>query len=193
MSLLSRPLLSRVARRNPVPDAKRQLREFATKSLKSSETFDVFLSHRYFDADQILALKILIESFGFSVFVDWIETPGLDRSSVTKETADYLRKAMNRSASLLYAVSDHSSESKWMPWELGYSDALHGQVAVIPIADQDTASESFRGQEYLGLYPYLTIHTDRSGREILWINESLSTYASLQAWLNGTKPSYHPT
>jgi hypothetical protein len=51
---------------------------------------------------------------------------------------------MDKSASLLYAVSDNSSESKWMPWELGYSDALHGRVAVVPITDQETATESYR-------------------------------------------------
>src|SRR5947209_7092377 len=126
MPLFSKPLLQRVARRNPVYDAKRQLREFATKSLQSDDSFDIFLSHRYFDADEILALKSSFEDFGFSVFVDWIEVPGLDRGKVTKETADYLREAMNRSSSLLYAASDNSSDSKWMPWELGYSDALHG-------------------------------------------------------------------
>src|SRR5258708_27329537 len=191
MSLVSKALLGRVARRNPATDAKRQLREFAVKSFKSTATLDVFLSHRYFDADQILALKSLIEGFGFSVFVDWIEIPGLDRGKVTKETADCLRQAMNKSASLLYAVSDHSSDSKWMPWELGYSDALHGQVAVIPITDQETTSESYGGQEYLRLYPYLTIARDTTGAENLWINETRSTYTSLENWLEGTAPTYH--
>lgn len=190
MSLVSRPLLRRVARRNPVSDAKRELRELATKSFKSAKRFDVFLSHRYFDADQVLALKSLIEYFGFSVFVDWIETPGLDRGKVTKETAGYLRTAMEKSASLLYAVSDNSSDSKWMPWELGYSDALHGRVAVVPVTDQETTTESYRGQEYLGLYSYLTIGTDKSGQEKVWINDSASTYTTLEAWLKGTKPSY---
>lgn len=191
MSLISKPLLRRVRRRNPVSDAKQQLREFAAKSFKSVKSFDVFLSHRYYDADQILALKSLIEDFGFSVFVDWIEIPGLDRGKVTKEAADYLRTAMDKSASLLYAVSDNSSDSKWMPWELGYSDALHGRVAVIPITDQETATESYRGQEYLGLYPYLTLETDTSGQEKFWINETASTYTTLEAWLKGTDPSYH--
>tara|TARA_B100000446_G_C10520900_1_gene330315 strand:- start:339 stop:581 length:243 start_codon:yes stop_codon:yes gene_type:complete len=39
-----------------------------------------------------------------------------------------------------------------MPWELGYFDGLSkGAVAVLPLVDY--ASESYRGQEYLGLYP----------------------------------------
>lgn len=37
-------------------------------------------------------------------------------------------------------------------WELGYFDGLsNGTVAVLPLVD--CSSESYRGQEYLGLYP----------------------------------------
>jgi hypothetical protein len=39
-----------------------------------------------------------------------------------------------------------------VPWELGYFDGFSGgSVAVLPIVDYEGAT--FKGQEYLGLYP----------------------------------------
>jgi hypothetical protein len=194
MPLLSKPLLRRyqqVAHKS-VYDAERELRQAASRSFKSAERYDVFLSHRFLDAREVLALKLILESFGFTVFVDWVESPQLDRAQVSKETAAYLRDAMNRSSSLLYAASENSSESKWMPWELGYSDGRHGRIAVVPVKDQETSSESFTGQEYLGLYPYVSVTKDNTGKEVIWINEGSLTYVSLRDWLNGMKAYRRP-
>lgn len=194
MPVLSKPLLRRyqqVAHKS-VYDAERELRQSASRSFKSRESYDVFLSHRFLDAREVLALKLILEGFGFTVFVDWVESPQLDRAQVTKETAAYLRDAMSRSASLLYAASENASGSKWMPWELGYSDGLHGRIAIVPVRDQETSSEGFTGQEYLGLYPYVTVTKSDSGREVIWVNEGSAAYVSLRDWLNGVKPYRRP-
>jgi TIR domain len=117
-------------------------------------TFDVFLSHSYLDAPIILGVKTLLEAEGLTVYVDWIEDPQLDRSHVTTRTADFLRTRMRHSASLIFATSESSSQSKWMPWELGYFDGFRpGHVAILPLVQE--ASDDFKGQEYLGLYPYI--------------------------------------
>ncbi len=192
MPVLSKSLLGRQFARKSVFDATRELRDSASRALKSSDRYDIFLSHRYLDAPEVLALKTFIESFGFSVFVDWIANPELDRGSVTKETAGQLRDAMKRCNSLLYAISGSSSDSKWMPWELGYSDALHGRIGVAPVSDYEVSSESYNGQEYLALYPYLSLRQSQDGQRLLWIQESASTYVTLKAWLQGSKPSYRP-
>lgn len=194
MPVLSKPLLRRyqqVAHKS-VYDAERELRQSASRSFKSRESYDIFLSHRFLDAREVLALKLILEGFGFKVFVDWVESPQLDRAQVTKETAAYLRDAMTRSASLLYAASENTSGSKWMPWELGYSDGLHGRIAIVPVRDQETLSEGFTGQEYLGLYPYVTVTKSDSGREVIWVNEGSAAYVSLRDWLNGVKPYRRP-
>jgi hypothetical protein len=88
------------------------------------KTYDVFLSHSFGDAAVILGIKYLIEEQGRSVYVDWIEDKGLDRKNVTAATADILRHRMRSCKSLIYATSQNSSQSKWMPWELGYFDGL---------------------------------------------------------------------
>ena len=108
---------------------------------------------------------------GFSVYVDWIDDP-LDRSKVTKANAELIRTRMKSSRSLLYATSENAEGSKWMPWELGYFDGLRQKVAVCPI----TASSSFDGREYLGLYPVM--------EKDFWLWKDGQLFKRLRAWID---------
>jgi hypothetical protein len=58
---------------------------------------------------------------------------------------------MVQSKSLFVATSSNVSQSKWVPWELGFSDGWNGKAAVLPILAHNVAS--FNGQEYFGVYP----------------------------------------
>jgi hypothetical protein len=130
------------------------------ETAKKTGSFDVFLSHSLKDAQVILGVKRLLESMGLVVYVDWIVDSDLDRSKVTSATAERLRIRMKQSKSLVYAHSNNSPGSKWMPWELGFFDGCNGHIAVLPIAKG--AGESFEGQEFVGLYPYLdNLHASR--------------------------------
>jgi hypothetical protein len=128
--------------------------------------FDIFLSHSYEDAEVIAGIKGMIEDQDLSVYVDWIEDSQADRNQVTTATADMLRQRMNHSRFLLYASSKASVASKWMPWELGYFDGLRNDhVGIVPIVQSEDAT--FRGQEYLGLYPYWELFNFRGIGEYL--------------------------
>jgi hypothetical protein len=163
------------------------------KSSASSQKWDVFLSHRYLDAIHVLGLKLEIEELGYSVFVDWIEKPTLDRAQVTAETAAWLRSVMKRCLCLLYAATENATDSKWMPWELGYSDGLHGKVAIVPIAETQNLTESYTGQEYLGIYPYVTkAKFEGRTQEQLWVNKTRKVYTTLRNWLDGKDLVEHP-
>lgn len=125
------------------------------KSYKPNEAFDIFLSHSINDAELVLGIKLLLQQMGKTVYVDWIEDATLDRSEVTKETAEILRVRMRQSASLLYLATDNASSSKWMPWELGFFDGYKSNaVFILPVLD--VPDQKFQGQEYLGLYPLIT-------------------------------------
>jgi hypothetical protein len=100
------------------------------------------------------------------------------RASVTPATAERLRHRMRQSESLFYVHSINSSVSKWMPWELGFFDGLNGNVAILPIV-QRTNSE-FKGEEYLGLYPYVDFTSAR-----IWIHRSLFDHVQYQTWAFG--------
>jgi hypothetical protein len=133
------------------------------RAIPAEARFDVFLSHSFRDAQIILALKRLAQSGGLSVYVDWLDDPGLDRDHVTAATAATLQRRMRASSSLVYAHSPNASDSTWMPWELGFFDGLKpGFVWVLPLVDQDDSE--FTGQEYLGLYPALENLEDVSSR-----------------------------
>lgn len=75
--------------------------------------FDIFLSHSFLDKEVVKGLYNTLTEQGFSVYVDWIVDSDLNRSFVTKESAEKIRKRMDQSRSLLYAISTNAEMSKW--------------------------------------------------------------------------------
>ena len=156
----------------------------------TAKTYDIFLSHAFKDAELILGVIRKLEKYGHSVYVDWIEDPQLDRSAVTPQTASTLRDRMNCCQSLLYSTTESSSQSKWMPWECGYVDGKRGRTAILPLTE--TASYSYKGQEYLGIYPYITEAVPQGEAvKILWVHSSPDVYCTFKEWLAGRQPYKH--
>ncbi len=114
--------------------------------------FDIFLSHSLRDAEVVLGVKTILEQVGLSVYVDWIVDPQLDRDRISAATAQQLRIRMIQCSSLIYVATAAATESKWMPWELGYFDGRRSAeaVAILPLVEYQG---QYIGQEYLGLYP----------------------------------------
>lgn len=151
------------------------------------DSYDIFLSHSYNDRAIIPALKKEFENFGYTVYVDWIDDKLLSRENVSKDTAKVLQKRMKQSKCLIYATSENSSSSRWMPWELGYFDGIKDKmVGILPIKKYgNNFRDDFNGEEYLGLYYYID-KSKISGKneEALWVRESLSKYIIFDGWLN---------
>lgn len=170
--------------------ASRKLEQF-NESVSSNDRFDIFLSHSYTDAQLVLDLKNYLETFDLKVYVDWATDKQLDRTRVSKQTASILRNRMQHCRSLLFATSDNTCKSVWMPWELGYFDALRGRCAIIPLMARQGYGDSFIGQEYLGLYPYVTRSHNKLGIDCLWVRTSAQHYVRIDYWLNGQDPQVH--
>ena len=122
------------------------------KQQNQKNTFDIFLSHSSKDKILILGIKKFIEDSGYSVYIDWVDDPELDRTNVNKHTAEQLRKRMKQSKFLVYVDSDNAKSSKWMPWELGYFDGYNSEKLGILVI-RNKSNEIYKGQEYLDLYP----------------------------------------
>lgn len=154
----------------------------------SKSQFDIFLSHSSKDQELVLGLSYILQDFGYSVYVDWSDL-SLDPNNVTPQTADILRKRMAQCNSLIYAFSENASNSKWMPWELGYFDALKHRVAVLPISK--TAKSAFKGSEFVGLYYHIQIARIKGGgSDAIWVHDG-EKYVNFKYWLDNKKPYQH--
>lgn len=133
-------------------------------------------------------MKRILESAGKSVYIDWINDPDLDRERVSGETAKKLCMRMNQSSALIYAYSQSSQRSRWMPWELGYFDGLNGNVAILPIMP-DHGALDFDKEEYLQLYPKVDIIGVLSTPS-LFVNQSrkseIAPYKTFDEWRAGS-------
>lgn len=148
--------------------------------------FDIFLSHSYRDKDTILALKEFIEKAGYSVYIDWIEDPQLNRKRVTRDSVELIRSRMLYCRSLIYMFTPNSEDSKWMPWELGFMDGLkEKKVAILQLNNTpgDDNTVSYSGREYLEIY----FTVDKTETQ-LWINNSKNHWVSYKKWLQGEEP-----
>ena len=157
---------------------------------RNIKDYDIFLSHSSLDKKLVLTLVSLFNEAGYSVYVDWIEDTQLDRSNVNKNTAQVLRNRMNGLKGLSYVTTSNSTNSKWCPWELGHFDGKkNGRCCILPIME----SQTFQGQEYLGLYPYMQ-YVQVSGKEKyeFWVyNQGTNKYVILRKWLDGSNPYKH--
>ena len=77
-----------------------QILNESVASFSKFKTYDIFLSHSSKDSELILGVKATLEDMGYSVYVDWVDDPQLDRSNVNQSTADLLRERMDSSKSL---------------------------------------------------------------------------------------------
>ena len=168
--------------------------ELSTKYDSVSNTkkreYDIFLSHSSLDKKLVLTLVDLFNEAGYSVYVDWIEDTQLDRSNVNKDTAQTLRGRMNHSKGLAYVATSNSTNSKWCPWELGYFDGKkNSRCCILPIMESNT----FQGQEYLGLYPYIRYSkVIGKNKYDFWVyNQGTDEYVILKKWLAGSNPYNH--
>jgi len=168
------------------------LSESKIKFKNGIRNFDIFLSHSFSDKELVLGLKIKLESYKYSVYVDWIEDYGMDRTNVTASNVLWIKQRMEASKCLLYATSSNSSNSKWMPWETGYMDAFTGKVAIIPVVS--SVQYDYFGTEYLGSYPYVEeARIQNSSIITLWVRDQAnqSLYTRFNLWLNGGSLTRH--
>lgn len=176
-------------------DSRRGYRYFsATEALNegritdTTKSYDIFLSHSSKDKELIAGLKLLLNDMGYSVYVDWNDEK-IDPNNVTPETAAILRERMKQCKSLIYAFSENASNSKWMPWELGYFDAFKkSRVAVLPISQ--TAKYSYKGSEFVGLYYVVQIaKIEGTNKETIWVHNG-DDYVNYRFWLEEFKEPY---
>jgi hypothetical protein len=153
--------------------------------VSEKKQFDIFLSHSFLDKEEVKGLYLELTSFGYSVYVDWIVDPELDRNNVTRESAELIRLRMKSSRSLLLAISTNAAMSKWIPWELGYVDGNTNRCAIVPVSKERIAPKAFYGKEYLSLYPFIKkLPLQGTDEDKLWVIESAYNYSLFEKWFD---------
>ncbi|NTU49916.1 MAG: TIR domain-containing protein [Desulfobulbaceae bacterium] len=156
------------------------------KKQVSLSTYDIFLSHAFDDKEMILGVTLTLEDLGYTVYLDWRDDPSLDRKNVNRATALNLRERIRSSRCLFFATTENTSSSRWMPWELGFKDGQNKRSAILPV--QESLPVNFKGQEYLGIYPYITQQKSTTGEEKLWVRWNAKSYVVFDDWLTGNEP-----
>ena len=100
------------------------------------KVFHVFLSHSIKDYDQLIRLKVMLNSLDLSVYLDWTEDRAALRREVTSaDTARVIMERINNSLSVMYVQTAASLSSAWAAWELGYAHALGKKICVLQVED----------------------------------------------------------
>lgn len=104
--------------------------------LEKHKVFHIFLSHSIQDCDKLIRLKVLLNSLGLSVYLDWVEDRAALRRKLTNaDTARVIMERIKNCRSVIYVRTAASLASTWAAWELGYAHALQKKICVLNVED----------------------------------------------------------
>lgn len=150
------------------------------KSINDDSKY-VFLSHKHSEEQYVFHIKSLLEKHGFNGYVDWedeempIETSG--------ETAKKIKNKILKSHKFILIATNAAIESKWCNWELGYADA-HKYIDALAILPLEDNNSSFRGKEYLHIYPSIQTTSNELPGLNYYIKYPDGKSIYLSTWLN---------
>ena len=145
----------------------------------------VFLSHASADNDLVPGAVLILENHGGRVYVDNRDPslPGSDCVAI----ADHLRQVIKKTRQFVMLATPRSKDSKWIPWELGLGDGIHGERDVVLFPSAETWHETqWSEREYLGLYKRIVYgdHTSHPDKKIwMVINPRTFEAIPLEDWI----------
>lgn len=166
-------------------------RQFSAGQVSTSRT-TIFLSHKHQDLDDLKDIIGLLQTqFNAKVYIDSMDASMPARTSGV--TATRIKNIIDKSDKFILLATNNAIDSTWCNWELGYGDArkFRNNIAIFPIKPKGTADSTYKGHEYMQIYPHITKYTDfdlmfngDNPRYPGYYVESNNSRISLQAWLN---------
>ena len=87
---------------------------------------------------------------------------------------------------LAHIATSNIAKSIWCPWKLGLFDGISSGMCCILLVLKDAEQNRYRGQEYLGMYPYLSYTKYANSDEwTFWVEDpdNLQKYTTLKLWI----------
>ncbi len=145
---------------------------------------EVFLSHSHLDDQDLARVVTLLEQSGVQVRLDQTETLLFGLSGT--EAAPIIRDSIQSCPKLVVALTKHIVGSRWIPWEIGLADGLHGinNVALFPLLAPSVKDVPVE-KEYLDLYPaieWVKLNNQPTTQYCVRV-PGTQTYWTLQQWL----------
>lgn len=125
----------------------------------------VFVSHKHDELQELKGvLGFLQNQYGVKTYIDSQDSTMPIFTS--EETARILKDRIKRCDKFILLATNAAIESKWCNWELGYGDAqkYKKHIALLPIKPHGSLDSSYKGAEYLLIYPYIC-YEDGTGKD----------------------------
>lgn len=119
----------------------------------------VFISHRHDDLDDLKDIIGFLESkYNVKVYID-SRDPTMPPIPSGK-TASNIKNRIRKCDKFMLLATNGAIESKWCNWELGFGDAqkYRRHIAIFPIKPAGTYDSSYKGHEYLSIYPFIAYY-----------------------------------
>lgn len=120
--------------------------------MKSTTEKQVFLSYRRKDKNYVKPIVNILKRLGVNIYIDYLDDSLPDKPN--DATAAILREKIKSSQKFILMATPNSSESNWIPWELGLGDGFitYPNVAIFPITND---SNYWNEREYYSIYGYI--------------------------------------
>jgi hypothetical protein len=119
----------------------------------------IFLSHKHDELDDLRDIIGFLEhNYNTKVYID-SQDPSMPKVT-SGETATRIKDRITKCNKFILLATNDAIESKWCNWELGYGDSkkYKGNIALFPMKDRGQEDYSYRGSEYMSIYPYITYY-----------------------------------
>lgn len=133
-------------------------RNFSATAIHSASRPTVFVSHKHSDLSDLGDLIAFLEKqYNVITYIDSRDKGMPEKTCV--ETAERIKEVIAFCDRFILMATDNAIQSMWCNWEVGIADKTKypcKQMAILPLLKRGQREDNFSGNEYLGLYPYIT-------------------------------------
>lgn len=169
--------------------------QYAFDSAYNLQKTKVFLSHNHDDLEDLKGvIGLLEEEFNVNVYID--SKDETMPKTTSGETASQIKTRIKKCDKFILLATNGAIESKWCNWELGFGDANkfeNNNLALFPMCDKAYSESSYKGNEYLEVYPFIVYEAGYSkfdngscipkGYYVVTRKNGINHYKSLEKWL----------